>query len=311
MIVTAKERSKPGDYHPITHTFLPDKSSKQDSRDKRYNALMPSRKKQPIAPVIEQAIEPVTEPEELSEDTPTIQEDTLTFKRSHFYSVLTVLAFASGVLLGYVVWGVPAASITAPAANGAGAALQAPAAEQPEFRRYDIPTENAYAIGPADAPITIVEFSDYQCPFCRRWHDEVYEPLLAAYPGQIRMVYRHLPLTSIHPDAMSAAEAAMCAGEQDAYWPFHEKLFSSETLGSGTYLQYAQDLKLNMATFESCLSGRKYQQAVQADSDFAINLGVRSTPTFFINGIALVGAQPLDVFKQLIDKELAGEIPQE
>jgi protein-disulfide isomerase len=110
---------------------------------------------------------------------------------------------------------------------------------------------------------------------------------------------------------MSAAEAAMCAGEQDAYWPFHEKLFSSEGLGNGTYLQYAQDLKLNMVTFESCLNDRKYQQTVQADSDFAINLGVRSTPTFFINGIALVGAQPLDVFKQLIDKELAGEFPQE
>jgi protein-disulfide isomerase len=273
---------------------------------------MPSRKKQPIEPVIEQVIEPVTEPEELPEDTPTIQEDTITFKRSHFYSVLTVLAFASGVLLGYVVWGIPAASPASPAtANGAGAALQAPAAEQQEFRRYDIPTENAYAIGPVDAPITIVEFSDYQCPFCRRWHDEVYEPLLAAYPGQIRMVYRHLPLTSIHPDAMSAAEAAMCAGEQDAYWPFHEKLFSSESLGSATYLQYALDLNLNMGTFESCLNGRKYQEAVQADSDFAINLGVRSTPTFFINGIALVGAQPLDVFKQVIDKELAGEFPQE
>ena len=85
---------------------------------------------------------------------------------------------------------------------------------------------------PTDAPITIVEFSDYQCPFCKRWHDEVYGPLLDAYPGKIRFVYRHLPLTSIHPDAQSAAEAAMCAGEQDAYWEFHEKLFSSETLGS-------------------------------------------------------------------------------
>jgi protein-disulfide isomerase len=183
--------------------------------------------------------------------------------------------------------------------------------QQAEYKRYDIPVENAYSIGPADAPITIVEYSDYQCPFCRRWHDEVYEPLLAAYPGQIRLVYRHLPLTSIHPDAMSAAEAAMCAGEQDAYWPFHEKLFSSEALNSTTYVQYAQDLKLNLGTFEACLSDHKYQQAIQEDSDFAINLGIRSTPTFFINGLAVVGAQPLDVFQQVIDKELAGEIPKE
>jgi len=274
--------------------------------------IMPPRKKQPIEPAIEQAIEPVIEPEELPEDTsPLIPEDTVTFKRSHFYSVLTVLAFAAGVLLGYAVWGMdsPGAGTAQTANQPSEAVVEAPVTQQAQFKRYDIPTENAYAIGPADAPITIVEYSDYQCPFCRRWHDEVYEPLLAAYPGQIRLVYRHLPLTSIHPDAMSAAEAAMCAGEQDAYWPFHEKLFSSESLGSSTYVQYAQDLKLNMKTFEACLSDHKYQQAIQEDSDFAINLGIRSTPTFFINGLAVVGAQPLDVFKQVIDQELAGEIP--
>ena len=274
--------------------------------------VMPPRKKLPIEPAIEQALEPVSEPEELPETSPTIQEDTVTFKRSHFYSVLTVLAFAAGVLLGYVVWGVnsiPAATTSQTANQPSGPVVEAPVTQQAEVKRYDIPVENSYAIGPADAPITIVEFSDYQCPFCRRWHDEVYEPLLAAYPGQIRLVYRHLPLTSIHPDAMSAAEAAMCAGEQDAYWPFHEKLFSSESLGSATYLQYAEDLKLNLGTFEACLSDHKYQQAIQEDSDFALNLGIRSTPTFFINGLALVGAQPLDVFKQLIDQELAGEIP--
>ena len=276
--------------------------------------VMPPRKKPSIEPAIEQAIDPVSEPEEFPEYTsPLVPEETVTFKRSHFYSVLTVLAFAAGVLLGYVVWGADSATqATAQTANQpSGPVVEAPVTQQAEYKRYDIPVENAYAIGPADAPITIVEFSDYQCPFCRRWHDEVYEPLLAAYPGQIRLVYRHLPLTSIHPDAMSAAEAAMCAGEQDAYWPFHERLFSSEALNSATYLQYAQDLKLNLGTFEACLSDHKYQQAIQEDSDFAINLGIRSTPTFFINGLAVVGAQPLDVFQQVIDKELAGDIPRE
>jgi protein-disulfide isomerase len=271
--------------------------------------VMPSRKKQSVEPAIEQAIEPVIKPQAASEYTsPPIQEDTITFKRTHFYSVLTVLAFAAGVLLGYVVWGVGSPEAQTASESSSGLA-EAPAAQQQEYTRYDIPTENAYAIGPADAPITIVEFSDYQCPFCRRWHDEVYEPLLAAYPGKIRLVYRHLPLTSIHPDAMAAAEAAMCAGDQDAYWQYHEKLFSSESLGTNTYIGYAQDLGLNMSAFEACLSDHTHQQAIQADSDFAINLGVRSTPTFFINGLAVVGAQPLDVFKQVIDKELAGEIP--
>jgi protein-disulfide isomerase len=276
--------------------------------------VMPPRKKQSIEPAIEeQPVEPVVELDEVLEDSPTpIQEDTVTFKRSHFYSVLTVLAFAAGVLLGYAVWGFESPGATAPVAANqpSGAIAEAPVTQQAEFRRYDIPIEDSYAIGPADAPITIVEFSDYQCPFCRRWHDEVYEPLLAAYPGKIRMVYRHFPLTSIHPDAMSASEAAMCAGEQDAYWNFHEKLFSSDSLGKAAYIQYAQDLGLNMADFETCLTAHKYQQAIQADIDFAVNLGIRSTPTFFINGLAIVGAQPLDVFKQVIDKELNGEIPQ-
>jgi protein-disulfide isomerase len=276
---------------------------------------MPPRKKQTIEPVNEQALETAIEPEELPEDPqdPSIQEDTVTFKRSHFYAVLTVLAFAAGVLLGYVVWGMGSAGTSALSAQAgpqtSGSIVEAPVTQQPQFTRYDIPTDNFYALGPADAPITIVEFSDYECPFCRRWHAEVYKPLLAAYPGKIRLVYRNLPLTSIHPDALAAAEAAMCAGEQDVYWKYHDKLFSSESLGNSVYLQYAQDLGLNMSTFEACLSNHKYQKAIKTDSDFAINLGISSTPTFFINGLAVVGAQPLDVFKQVIQKELAGEIP--
>jgi len=283
---------------------------------------MPPRKKRIIEPANEQAletvIEPVIEPEELPEDLqdPIIQEDTVTFKRSHFYAVLTVLAFAAGVLLGYVVWGMGSAGTSALSLQAAGprtapanGVSEVPIPQQPQYTRYDIPTDNFYALGPADAPITIVEFSDYECPFCRRWHAEVYRPLLAAYPGKIRLVYRNLPLTSIHPDALAAAEAAMCAGEQDVYWKYHDKLFSSESLGNSVYLQYAQDLGLNMSTFEACLNNHKYQKAIETDSDFAINLGISSTPTFFINGLAIVGAQPLDVFKQVIKKELAGEIP--
>lgn len=259
---------------------------------------MPPRAKKEIAPVIE--------PVEVEQ--PLQQEDSVTFKRSHFYAVLVVLAFATGILVGYVAWGAEAEQ-AANQANGPVAA-GAPITEEPQYVRYDVPVAGAYALGPEDAPITIVEFSDFQCPYCRRWHEQVYEPLLAAYPGKIRMVYRHLPLTSIHPDAFPAAEAAMCAGEQDAFWPYHEKLFSSESLGSQIYTQYAQDLSLNMTAFEACMTERRYEEAIQNDIDFAIDMGIRSTPTFFINGLAVVGAQPLEVFRQVIDKELAGEIPE-
>ena len=135
--------------------------------------------------------------------------------------------------------------------------------------------------------------------------------MLAAYPGQIRFVYRNLPLTSIHPEAFPAAVAALCAGDQGAYWPYHDKLFSDELgLNHDAYIQYAVDLELDSDAFEACLESGKFDDFIQEDMDFALNIGVRSTPTFFINGLAVVGAQPIDVFKQVIDQELAGEIPE-
>jgi protein-disulfide isomerase len=265
---------------------------------------MPSRKKQIEEPVIE------TLDSELDSESLIDQESeaTFTFKRSHFYSVLTVLAFAIGVLVGYAVWGYAPAR-AGQTAQTSGEIAEVPVTAQPQFVRYDIPSEGYPSIGPNDAPITIVEFSDYQCPYCQRWHEQVYEPLLAAYPGKIRFVYRHFPLSTIHPEAFDAAQAAMCAGEQGSYWTYHEMLFSGRSLGSSIYTQYAHDLSLNIERFNDCMAAGSYRAKIEADTDFAVNLGVRSTPTFFVNGLAIVGAQPLDVFKQVIDKELAGEIP--
>ncbi len=252
-------------------------------------------------PVIE-----VEEEEEVIED---LEDSTVTFKKSHFYSVLVVLAFAVGILVGYVAWGRDTAVAAAPAAAAAVAQQPAAATAAPQYRRYEIPTDGYPSLGPDDAEIVIVEFSDFQCPFCRKFHDETYQSLLDAYPGQIRFVYRNLPLTSIHPNAMPAAVASLCANDQDAYWDYHEKLFSSETLDEATYIQYAADLDLNVDTFTACLSDGSHDAFIQEDMQFALDLGVQSTPTFFVNGLAIVGAQPLTNFQQIIDKELAGEIP--
>jgi len=259
---------------------------------------------------------PTKTPAPIKTPPPAIQEeDIITFKRSHFYSILVVLAFAAGILVGYATWGrsIPAAPVTNAAAPSGGPLAEAPVATpQPQYVRYEVPDEGFPSLGPADAPITIVEFSDFQCPYCGRFYQQTYQPLLDAYPGKIRFVYRHLPLTSIHPNAMPAAEAAMCANEQGMFWEFHNALFADQTsLGQDFYLQIAQNLGLDMTAFQDCLTTEKYSAEIQKDSDFALNLGVNSTPTFFINGLAVVGAQPLDVFKQVIDKELAGEIPQQ
>ena len=114
-------------------------------------------------------------------------EETVTFKKSHFYSVLVVLAFAVGILVGYVAWGrdttVTAAAPAAAAQQPSGQVVEAPVTQKPQFTRYDIPTEGYPSLGPDDAKITIVEFSDFQCPYCRRFHDETYQALLDAYPG--------------------------------------------------------------------------------------------------------------------------------
>lgn len=241
-------------------------------------------------------------------------QDTIAFKRSHFYAVLTILAFSAGILVGFVAWGrEPAAAQTnanLPPAQGSASQPQV-RTETPRYVRYDVPSAGFPSLGPQDAPIVIVEFSDFQCPFCKRFHDETLQPLLAAYPGKIRFIYRHLPLTSIHTEAFPSAEASMCADEQGAFWQYHDKIFENQDkLGFGLYLQIASDQGLDSAVFEDCLNSRKYKDAVQKDLDFALDLGANSTPTFFINGLAVVGAQPLETFKQVIDKELAGEIPQ-
>jgi protein-disulfide isomerase len=226
-------------------------------------------------------------------------------KRSRLVALLVPLAFAVGLGAGYLLWGRPGAA--EPQAAAAQTAAQETARQ---VTRYDVPVDDDPAYGPEDAPITIIEFSDYECPYCRSWQAEVLPRLLETYPDQVRLVYRDFPLTSIHPNAAPAAAAANCANEQDAYWEFHDKLFSMELgLSDKAYQQYASDLGLDTESFAECLESDRYADEVEADFQYAAQLGVRSTPTFFINGIALVGAQPFELFQDLIDKELAGELP--
>lgn len=246
-----------------------------------------------------------------------VKDDAVTFRRSHLYAVLLPLAFVLGLSVGYLFWGRGAPAAASPqaaapagaASAAAAAAASTAAAGEREVRRYDIPADDDPFLGPADAAITIIEFSDYECPFCTKWHDEVWPQIQAAYPSQVRLVYRDFPLSSIHSNAIPAAEAANCAGEQDKYWEYHGALFANAYgLGRSSFERYATDLKMDLAAFTECLDSRRYQEEVEADYNFAAELGIRSTPTFFINGIALVGAQPFDVFKEVIDLELAGEL---
>ena len=200
------------------------------------------------------------------------------------------LAFLLGLGGGYLLWG----------------GNQAPvAAGTDQVRRVDISTDDDPSIGPANAPVTLIEFSDYQCPYCQRWYQEVYEQLMATYPGKIHFVYRDLPLP-IHPEAEPAAEAANCAGELIDYWKFHDALFSGQYgLGRSAYEHYAADMGLDVKAFTACLDSHRYQNEIQADASDAGRVGINSTPSFVINGRVLVGALPFADFKAVIDEELA------
>lgn len=265
--------------------------------------------------------DPIEESQPPEESSSRPGEVTITLRRWHLYAFIMPLIFIVGLGLGFVVRGLvnlPTTSetnnVNEPAAGDAASVSavtnpQAPV-ETPQVVRYDIPVDDDPILGAEDAPITIIEFSDYECPYCRQWHADVYVQLLDTYGDQIRFVYRDFPLESIHANAKPAAEAANCANEQGVFWDYHDKLFSMELgLSSDAYQEYASQLDLDADEFKECIESGRFQEEVQSDFEFAANLGVRSTPTFFINGIAVVGAQPFEVFQQVIEKELAGEIP--
>jgi protein-disulfide isomerase len=165
--------------------------------------------------------------------------------------------------------------------------------------------------GPKDARVTIVEYSDFQCPFCGRVYGTLENDVLKDYGDKVRFVFKNFPLTSIHPWAESGAVAAECAFQQgnDKFWAMYNGLFSKQSeITKDNFKEkatgIAKDAGLDVAKFEDCLDGRKTLDAVKADESEATALGINSTPTFFINGRRLSGAQSAQDFKKMIDQEL-------
>jgi len=157
--------------------------------------------------------------------------------------------------------------------------------------------------GAADAPVTIVEFSDFQCPFCGRAAGTI-EQLLNEYPGKIKLVYMNFPL-SFHPNAQKAAEAFECAAEQGKAYEMHDKMFANQNALSVENLEaYAEQLGMDKTAFSNCLRNGEKAQAVSAQVDLGTQYGVDGTPTFFINGKKVVGAQPIDVFRNAVNEAL-------
>ena len=169
--------------------------------------------------------------------------------------------------------------------------------------RVKVKTEDARSRGPQNAPVTIVEFADFQCPFCNRTSETI-KQLEKKYAGQIRFVFRDFPL-AFHANAAKAAEAGSCAQEQGKFWQMHDKLFANQAnLQPVDLKRYASEIGLDAAQFKQCLDSEKYSKKWQSDRDEGESYGINGTPTFFVNGRMLAGAAPFETFAQMIDEEL-------
>jgi len=182
------------------------------------------------------------------------------------------------------------------------------------------PSDDPRAQGAPDAPITVVEFSDFQCPFCASFAREVRPLIEERYvrTGKVRLVYRDFPLMSIHPGALLAAHVANCAGEQGAFWQMHTRIFEGMTKrewSSGdandfrTFLRYAEELELDAGAVQQCVESNRYGAQIQEDILAGQQAGIRSTPSFLINGQLLVGAQPFEVWEQIFERILSTQKP--
>lgn len=157
--------------------------------------------------------------------------------------------------------------------------------------------------GPANARVTIVEFADFQCPYCSKASDVV-KKVAAEYPGQVRIVFRHFPLAN-HPLAPRAAEASACANEQGKFWEYHDHLFANPRELEETALKaHAVTLGLDVKPFVDCLESGRMKALVEKDKKDGEALGVNGTPAFFVNGLPMAGAQPEEAFRRAIDREL-------
>lgn len=157
--------------------------------------------------------------------------------------------------------------------------------------------------GNFNAPITIVDFSDYQCPYCSRFHDGM-NKISEEYPDEVRWVYKHFPLDSIHPYARKAAEASECAAEQEKFWEYSDALFTKQSeIDDTLFGNIAKNLDLNVEKFDQCLKSEKYASKVEKDYQDGLKAGVTGTPGSFLNGIPLGGALPYESLKSLIEEQ--------
>lgn len=224
-----------------------------------------------------------------------------------------VVTFVAGTLFGYLVSEKFAGDSRIEELTERLAALESSPAPAPlpqravpvaQRRATDISIDGAPIRGAEDAPITIVAFSDFQCPYCSRVHPTM-QRLLATYPQSVRLVFKHNPLP-MHPDAPLAHRASIAAGEQDHFWEMHDLIFTNiRDLSRSTLMSYATELDMDLTKFVADMDSERVASILNSDMAESERLGVNGTPTFYINGQFVSGAQPFENFQVLIERELA------
>jgi protein-disulfide isomerase len=220
------------------------------------------------------------------------------------------LAINVGIAVLFFIVGGTAGLLAGPLLRGGGNAPAAPAdapaaALQPTAlpdRLDNVSVDDDPFLGPEDAPVTIVEFSDFHCPYCQRFHNDTLYALLDEYGDDIRFVYRDFPVVG----GEQAALAAECANAQDGFWEYHDALYADPQAYSTTddFVELAEAQGLDGDEFRTCYESGEYHDEMVNDYNDGVSYGVSGTPTFFINGRRIVGAQPLSVFEAAIDEEL-------
>ena len=256
-------------------------------------------------------------PAPLPEGMPTPPAAETTVPRHTFnYVIIAIVFFALGIGLGVLGYDRVTANTSAQVDAAVNRAVATAVAAVPRAdtvaveptrdpnQRFVVDTEGDPAKGAAGAPVTIVEFADFRCGYCRRFLDQTLNPLLEAYGENVRFVYRDYPI--LGPDSHTAALAGECALQQDKFWEFHDLVYANQDdMSMDAFMTYATDLGMDAEAFAACVDAPETSQLVLRDYEAGQTLGVSGTPTFFINGKMLVGAQPYQAFAQMIDAELA------
>jgi protein-disulfide isomerase len=238
-----------------------------------------------------------------------------TTSNAYLVFTLVIFSFFLGMLTNKVMYLEQAAK--SPQANTAVNAAdkqQAIATPVPPPQIVKVDNGSLPLKGDQNAKVTIVEFSDFQCPFCKQYFEQTDGQIQNEYvkTGKVKFAYRHFPLTTIHPNAQIAAESSECANEQNKFWDYHDQLFQNQDTWSqqsgddvvNSFVSYASQIGIDADQFRSCVTAHKYKNKVDADASAGTAVQVDGTPAFFVNGYRITGAVPYADFKQVIDDQL-------